>query len=271
MAFLSYGALRDMNEITMSKYYEATVLIQQVVHTASGINPSDEMAPGHRNSSIGMLDKVKAAIGDMPLPVTKLTLEELQQQLNWFQQKMTFFACGQLLVNLSETMRRELTAIKAFTLDPRQNDMYDPKEPIFGTDIAVKFGASTFDINEAAKCIALSRPTAAVFHLMHVIERALRAVHMCLSLPIPDNPTWGIWLSQIREERIKRGDRKWSESAFFQDIWQHLNSIKDAQRDPTMHVESIHTESEAMLIFDNTKALMKKIASKMDQNGEPKV
>ena len=53
------------------------------------------------------------------------------------------------------------------------------------------------------------------------------------------------------------------------DLWQHLNSIKDAQRDPTIHVETIHTEAEAALIFENTKALMKKIASRMDESGKP--
>jgi hypothetical protein len=36
-----------------------------------------------------------------------------------------------------------------------------------------------------------------------------------------------------------------------------------------MHVESIYTGEEARLIFDNTGAFMKKIASRMDEQGLP--
>jgi hypothetical protein len=259
-----------MREIPASRYYEAIVLIQQVIHTAKVTEPSARMTANQRAVTAGMLDKVKSAISDVNLPVTKLTLQELQTTLSWLKQEMTYFGCGQMLVNLSETMRRELQVVRFLTLSPRQNEFYDPANPFFGPEIAAKFPSVMDDVGEAAKCIALSRPTAAVFHTMHIVERALRAVHMCLSLSIPNNPSWGIWLSQIREERIKRGDKRWPENLFFQDIWQHLNSIKDAQRDPTMHVESTHTESEAILIFENSRALMGKISARMDEIGNPK-
>src|ERR1700733_4607236 len=210
-----------MYEIAIAEYYEGTVVVQQAIQMAMVTDASHAMSEDNRDISADMLEKVSVSIKNLPLPVTKLTISDLQEILRKFKKPFTYFECGQLLVNLSQTMRRELQAFKVFALDPRQNEMYFPKEPIFGAEVHAKFPSIILDANEAAKCIALTRPTAAVFHSMHVIEHALRAVHLCLSLPIPDNPSWGIWLSEIRKERIKRGDKAWKENLFFQDIWQH--------------------------------------------------
>lgn len=174
------------------------------------------------------------------------------------------------LLTMNFALKAEAETHVALVLPRNKLNLYEQKEAVFGQEVADKFKGAIYDINEAAKCLALDRSTAAVFHLMHVIERALRAVHACLGLSVPNNPSWGIWLSQIRDERLQRGAKNWPESAFFQDICQHLDSIKDAQRDPTLHVETIHTEEEASLIFENTKAFMKKIALRMDENGDPK-
>jgi hypothetical protein len=35
-------------------------------------------------------------------------------------------------------------------------------------------------------------------------------------------------------------------------------------------VQTIHTEEEAALIFENAKKLMKKIVPRMDENGDPR-
>ena len=40
-----------------------------------------------------------------------------------------------------------------------------------------KFPSAAFDIDEAGKCLAIGRSTAAVFHLMRALETAIRAVH----------------------------------------------------------------------------------------------
>src|SRR5262249_16155953 len=145
-----------------------------------------------------------------------------------------------------------------------------PNVPLFGAEVAAKFPSAIFDIHEAAKCVALGRSTAAVFHLMRVVEIALRAVHACLGLNPPTNPNWGRLLGEVRDERVRRG-RAWPENEYFQDVYASLDAIKDAQRNPTIHVETIHTETEAALIFENTKGLMRKIASKMDEKGDPRV
>jgi hypothetical protein len=48
-----------------------------------------------------------------------------------------------------------------------------------------------------------------------------------------------------------------------------LNATKDAWRNPTMHIEKKYTEEEAETIFFAVRSLMKRLVSRMDENGLP--
>jgi Spy/CpxP family protein refolding chaperone len=93
----------------------------------------------------------------------------------------------------------------------------------------------------------------------------------CIGATPPTNKNWGAWLKAIIDERLKRNvGGKWSGSDFFQDAYQRLDAIKDAQRNSTMHVEIIDTEEMARQVFEATRSFTKKIASGMDESGDPK-
>ncbi|MES2282939.1 MAG: hypothetical protein V4542_16110 [Pseudomonadota bacterium] len=169
-------------------------------------------------------------------------------------------------------LRHEATTKAAMILPPDKLHLYAPSTPIYGLNIRSKFPSATYDIDEASKCVALGRSTAAVFHLMRVIEVSLKAIAKHLGAKQPNNPNWGSWLVEINREIEKRspvGSKKWVDNDFFQDVYHRLDAIKDAQRNPTLHTETVHTEGEALLIFQVTEAFMQKIASKMDQDGLP--
>lgn len=171
---------------------------------------------------------------------------------------------------VTHCLKKEAETKRVMVLSPEKAALYDPAEPHFGPEVRNKFPRAIPEIDEAAKCLALGRSTASMFHLMRASELVLRAIHSCLGLPPPNNPNWVTWLTPIREERLKRNKGGgWAENDFFQDVWQRLDSIKDAQRNSTMHVESIYTEAEADLIFRITDGFMKKVASRMDENGQP--
>ncbi len=200
-------------------------------------------------------------------PLTILAVERLIDSLK---RVVQYRELNNLIEQILPRLKDELGLMHLLALDPAESKLYAPVTPHFGAEVRAKFSHAIYDIDEAGKCLALGRSTASVFHLMHVLEMALQAIHACLGLPIPDNASWGIWLKGIRDERQKRGLTNWSESVFFQDVCQHLDSIKEVHRDPTLHVDTIHTAEEALLIFENAKTFMKKIASRMDEKGEPK-
>ena len=43
-----------------------------------------------------------------------------------------------------------------------------------------------------------------------------------------------------------------------------------AWRNGTMHVEIVYTDEDARILLEATKGLIKKVASRMDENGDPK-
>jgi hypothetical protein len=170
---------------------------------------------------------------------------------------------------LSAVILHESKTRVALILSADKIGLYEATEPHFGAEVRDKFPTSTYEINEAAKCLALGRTTACVFHLMRATEVTLKAVHACIGADSPRDKNWTNWLTPIREERIRR-TTKWAENDFFQDVWQRLDSIKDAQRNRTMHPDSVYTEEEARIIFESTRAFMKKVALRMNEDGEPK-
>ena len=169
---------------------------------------------------------------------------------------------------MHERVEDSLEERQFFYVKPELVSLYSSSHP-FGQLVSDRFPSASFDISEAGKCQALGRSTASVFHLTRITELGLRAIHNCLGIAPPNIATWGEWLKNIREERSKRGNRGWSENDLFQDLYSRLDAIKDAIRNPTIHVQTIYTEEEAKLLYDATKALMEKISSRMDEKGLP--
>ena len=102
--------------------------------------------------------------------------------------------------DISKTLRRELTTVTLLALEKKDQSYFSPKAPLFGPEVGTKFVGMSFEIDEAAKCLALGRPTACVFHLMRVMEIAVRAVARCLGVPDPMRPAeknWGFVLGEI--------------------------------------------------------------------------
>ena len=104
-------------------------------------------------------------------------------------------------------------------------------------------------------------------------EIALKAIGTYLNVQLPTNSNWGTWLNAIRKKREDENRKakwgKWAENDFSQDVYQRLDAIKDADRNPTMHAGSAYTAEGAKEIFELTRGFMEKIASKMDEDGEP--
>jgi hypothetical protein len=172
----------------------------------------------------------------------------------------------------------ELSLTKVFVLERGKVGLYDPVQPLFGAEVASKYPTDgAFEIDEAAKCLAFGRPTAAVFHLMRTMEIAIRAVARCLQIPDPVRPSernWGFILSEVK----KGIDAKWptgagrmsGDGALFESLYASLEAVRNPWRNATMHVENKYTDDEAEHIFVAVRGFMKNLASRCDENGEPK-
>lgn len=171
----------------------------------------------------------------------------------------------------------ELSLTKVFVLNAMEQDYFEPPEPLFGAEVASKYLTASFEIDEAAKCCALGRSTASAFHSIRCLEAGIRAISRCLGIPDPtrgSDRSWFKVLKAIRDEI----DRRWPGSSntmsgdgrFFEEAHALLSAMQNPYRNSTMHLDQKYTNDEAEHIFLVVKGFMKKLASRCDENGEPK-
>lgn len=153
---------------------------------------------------------------------------------------------------------------------------YEQPVPPFGTEVATKFSAATYEIEEAAKCLALDRTSASAFHSIRCLEAGIRALSRSLQIPDPTKAkdrNWGMMLSTLK----KAIDDKWptsshrlsGEGEFFENAYAALAAMQNPWRNATMHLDQKYTEEEAQHIFEIVRGFMRKLASRLDENGQP--
>jgi len=169
-------------------------------------------------------------------------------------------AIGQALKHLIARVKDALDGEFFFHVDGRDVPLYKADEP-FGPDVTLKFPLAAEDIAEAAKCLALQRSTACVFHLMRVMEIALRALAVKLKVTSID-PNVENWnkitdhvnkaLNTLPAKTAAEHSRKAKMGA----VIAHLNSVRVAWRNEVMHPKQSYSREEAHTIFAAVRVFM---------------
>lgn len=126
-------------------------------------------------------------------------------------------------------------------------------------DVIKQWPDTAYDIVEAGKCLALDRPTAAVFHLARIGERGLRdACKKYLPpayLPLAGFETMGAYFRGIDDYAKPApqplGAVKLSEAA------ELFRPIKNIWRDDVMHCNAKYTEEEARVCYYAIQNMLK--------------
>jgi hypothetical protein len=173
------------------------------------------------------------------------------------------------IIELQGRIRDELSHIELWLITKEESRFL--KTDPFGPEIPNKFAPARDDIEEAGKCLAYARGTACVFHLMRVMEVGLRALGASLNDPRLDpkrNPSWDSILKKCDDELSKRlQDRcaEWQQDdAFYSTAAAQLHAVKDAWRNPTMHVERKYTPEEAEEVWNAVRGFMRHLAKRLD-------
>lgn len=208
--------------------------------------------------------------------VTSLCVKDAETEI--YKKAATWGNAKDAFDAIRSTLKRELSLKTVLVLQSEELKFYAPKTPLFGADFAAKFNTDgSFELEEAAKCYALGRPTAAVFHLMRILEIGIGAISACLEIPDPVKPAernWAIILKKIKEEGI---EKKWPTAAsrmggdgiLFESLHASLDAVKNPWRNETMHVTGKYTDDEAKHIFVAVEGFMKKLSTRMDEKGQP--
>lgn len=181
------------------------------------------------------------------------------------------------LNTITECLWAESATKVAFMLGPDKLHLFEPTAPLFGPAFQTGFSGLMYEIDEGAKCLALGRSTAAAFHFIRCMEGGITALSRCLGIPDPTKGSDRSWMKlldaldkAIKLKWPKSSDRFTGDGRFFEEAHATLAAIQNPYRNSTMHLDQKYTEEEARHIMEMVKGFMRKIASRMDENGDPK-
>lgn len=112
-------------------------------------------------------------------------------------------------------------------------------------------------------------------HLMRSLEVALDAIGLGVGVPnavIEAKNSWETLLRKIGkqiEDNDKAGDPNWiPKRQFFADAHAHLFTVKNAWRNPSMHLEKKYDDREAERIFRAVQDFMEHLATHLNESGQ---
>lgn len=231
-----------------------------------------------RTNDANILEPHIRLLMDMGFDMSSIQLNRIVQRCR-DENPLSHSEMSTLSRELALRIQDESNLFSFFNLSRKEAEYFNDSEKLFGDDFALKFPSEgTFELNEAAKCYALGRSTACVFHLMRVMELGIKALSQCLGIPDPIKPSnrnWSLMLKAIKEDGI---DQKWPNQAakmaagaeILESLYVSLDAVRNPWRNATMHVENKYTQEEAEHIFIAVKGFMKKLSTRMDEKGEPK-
>jgi hypothetical protein len=170
----------------------------------------------------------------------------------------------QTAVTLNSVFFDELQSMLLFAIPAKNAPYYEATEPLFGSEVEAKLPNVAEDISEAGKCLATARYTAAIFHLMRVMEVGVQKFSSILGVtPIDHRGKDKHWQNFLDEAnaaigRLPTQDPKTKQ---YSAISGNLYNVKLAWRNEVMHPKQTYTEEEALEVFSASKAFMRELAS----------
>jgi len=206
------------------------------------------------------LREMRVLVDKLNLPMAQKHLDRMQAE---FEESPNAFSNDALKRNLYELTTRvadELEQRLFLSVPLEQAPLYLQSNPPFGDTAAKAFPQMVEDISEAAKCLALDRPTASIFHLMRVMELAVQRFGHELKVTLVTEKNWQVILDQINAA-IKKLDAKDAKTKAYAQAASHLYNVKVAWRNEVMHPKQTYTFEEAQAIFANAKTFIADLAT----------
>lgn len=116
--------------------------------------------------------------------------------------------CRGAIDQLHGYMINEAKTLVAMMLPAASIPLYEQRDPLFGANTANKFPSLSYDIEEAGKCLALGRSTAAVFHALRCLEAGFAAMWRCLGIADPLSGFQRNW-SNRRDKVAEQIEARW--------------------------------------------------------------
>jgi hypothetical protein len=235
------------------------------------IKPIDKDA---RENAIEKLTPIDAEFRKIGMEVTADTIKALIESLREDSKPRNFQWLLDQIAAVERLTERELRTKTFFYIYPEHAQFFPTQRNPYplGEDVFNKFPSCVYDTNEATWCLALSRSTASVFHLMRILEAGLSALGKKFGVSLA-HKNWAPALDEI-EKKIRNihTDPNWQalpdckkQQEFYSQAASHFGILKDAWRNYTAHARGKYTQAEAEDIFRNVRGFMQKLATQLHE------
>lgn len=249
----------EMLQFSASDFYSISGLIQLLKRVLD--KPEfDDVTLLVLNKSVDLINQSCKKIG---LRLSCLYLEKMRKELAENNDN-TQARVKKMIEVLDERIEDEMKLALFMHIPEEKAKYYQDSIAIFGKDTIDNFPSCIQEIEEAGKCYAAGRNTAVVFHLMRVVEVGLKIIATKLNISTDTNRSWDANLKKIKD-RVAQNHAQDEWTDFYNGLIGRLYAVKDAWRNPTMHIERSYGDEEALDIFNNVSSFMRHLSSKLQE------
>jgi hypothetical protein len=173
-----------------------------------------------------------------------------------------------------QSIQNELNATK-FTFIQNSKAIFFEQEKLFGDAVYDAFPEARSEIKDAGNCLAADLNTAAVFHLMRVMELGLRALAFHLKaktlikklkrtrIPI-ELGTWEEIISTLESKldelrHITRSVKRDQKIETCNELLKEFRSVKDLWRNKVSHTRATYDAEQAQSAFNHVRGFIQKL------------
>lgn len=259
-----------MLKFNASAFYEAAGWLHRIEGITAGVGKDSDAAKADMREETRkeFIYTFRELRRHLEVIGANLAIMSVDRALNGLKKKeFTYGEITQRIEIINGRLMDELSLVRLYVFDKNRAVYFDSSNNLFGESVSNKFPSAIPDIEDAGRCIACAQGTAAVFHLMRVMEAGLKALSSRLDILYA--PSWESHMHQIMKKintphNEKSKDWK-SIEPFCRDIMGDLQIVKVAWRNPTMHVVRRYSPDEAEAIFGAVKGFMIRLSSELQE------
>ena len=169
---------------------------------------------------------------------------------------------------IASTIETELSLRVFVSLPPDRVPFFEARAR-FGNDVERAFPSASPEIAEAAKCFALGRFSASVFHLMRALEVGLKCLADQFQVPFA-HQNWQTVIDQV-EAKIRAMNStthgpQWKEDQqFFSEAAAQFLVLKNGWRNYAMHLHERYDEERARDIWNSVSAFLRQLSKRLTE------
>jgi hypothetical protein len=227
-------------------------------------NPSQLLLDGHCSGIARLLDTAKDISEKLNLVETKKRIEMFLSQLLPDYRDMS--AVHADLIGLHRSFNEEMCHVN-FAFIASDKLQYFEQEKLFGEKVFDKFPNAREDIKSVGNCLAADLGTAAVFHLMSVVNIGLLelAKHLNLKIKAIEFQEWKNIIDGLKKKvdslnQKPKGRKKQAALEFYNGLLLELAGFKDVYRNNVSHARMHYKYKEAESVYDRVHDFMQRLA-----------